>query len=179
MFITDSEQCASVMKDITDLANDKNVESVVLAFNGDSYDHLIEDKTGNERLAQFINAVSKNKRIYLILNMPDGDELNPKNMFTGSRLHTLDIKDTEKVVFDYQGFLDRHKNIRTKLANLAIKNGAIVIDPIKYLCPENKCPVFDSEGNPLYRDEVHMRASYAKSSAVYIDITVKPTSPSK
>jgi len=179
MFITDSEQCVSVMKDITDLANDKDVESVVLAFNGDAYNHLIADKTGSEHLAQFINAVSKSKRIYLILNIPDGDELNPKNMFIGSRLRTLDIKNTEKVVFDYQGFLGRHKNIRTKLANLAIKNGAIVIDPIKYLCPENICPVFDSEGNPLYRDEVHIRASYAKSSAVYIDITVKPTSPSK
>ena len=95
-------------------------------------------------------------------------------MFTGSRLRTLDIKNAEKVVFDYQGFLDRHKTIRAELANLAIKNGAIVIDPIKYLCPENKCPVFDSAGNPLYRDEDHMRASYARSSAVYIDITLKP-----
>ena len=95
-------------------------------------------------------------------------------MFTGSRLRILGIKNVEKVVFDYQGFLDRHKAIRTTLVNLAIKNGAIVIDPINYLCPENKCPVFDSEGNPLYRDEVHMRASYAKSSAVYIDITLNP-----
>jgi hypothetical protein len=95
-------------------------------------------------------------------------------MFTGSRLRTLDTKNTEKVVFDYQGFLDRHKTIRAELANLAIKNGAIVIDPIKYLCPENKCPVFDSEGNPLYRDEMHMRASYVRSSADFIDITVKP-----
>jgi peptidoglycan/LPS O-acetylase OafA/YrhL len=174
MFIADSELCDSVMKDITDLANDKDVESVVVAFSADAYDHLIEDKLGFERLAQFINTISKSKRIYLILNMPDGEELNPKNMFTGSRLRTLDIKNAEKVVFDYKGFIDRHKKIRTELVNLAIKNGAIVIDPIEYLCPETKCPVFDSEGSPLYRDEVHLRASYAKSSAVYIDITVTP-----
>ncbi len=174
MFITDAGQCASVMEDITHLANDKDVEAVVLIFSAYAYDHLLEDKTGYEHLAQFINTFSKSKRVYLILNMPDGDELNPKNMFTGSRLRTLDIKNAEKVVFDYQGFLDRHKNIRTELANLAIKNGATVIDPLKYLCPENKCPVFDSAGNPLYRDEDHMRASYARSSAVYIDITLKP-----
>jgi hypothetical protein len=175
MFITDSEQCSSVKEDITHLTNDKDVEAVVLIFSWFAYDHLIKDKTGYERLSQFISAISKNKRFYLILNMPDGEELNPKNMFTGSRLRTLDTKNTEKVVFDYQGFLDRHKTIRAELANLAIKNGAIVIDPIKYLCPENKCPVFDSEGNPLYRDEMHMRASYVRSSADYIDITVKPS----
>ena len=151
------------------------LKSVVLVFSWFAYDHLIKEKTGYERFAQFINTISKSKRVYLILNMPDGEELNPKNMFTGSRLRTLDTKNAEKVVFDYQGFLDRHKTIRTELANLAIKNGAIVIDPIKYLCPENKCPVFDSEGNPLYRDEMHMRASYVRSSADYIDITLNPT----
>jgi peptidoglycan/LPS O-acetylase OafA/YrhL len=176
MFIKASEQCDSVMKDITDIANDKDVISVVLIFSAYAYDHLIEEKIGSERLAQFINTISKSKRVYLILNMPDGEELNPKNMFTGSRLRTLDTKNAEKVVFDYQGFLDRHKNIRTEVTNLAIKNGAIVIDPIKYLCPDNKCPVFDSEGNPLYRDEMHMRASYVRSSAAFIDITVKPNS---
>ena len=175
MFITDSEQCSSVKEDITHLANDKDVEAVVLIFSWFAYDHLIKDKTGYERLSQFISAISKNKRFYLILNMPDGEELNPKNMFTGSRLRTLDTKNTDKVVFDYKGFLDRHKIFRTELANLAIKNGAIVIDPVKHLCRDNKCPVFDSEGNPLYWDEMHMRASYVRSSADYIDITVKPS----
>ena len=175
MFITDSEQCSSVKEDITHLTNDKDVEAVVLIFSWFAYDHLIKDKTGYERLSQFISAISKNKRFYLILNMPDGEELNPKNMFTGSRLRTLDTKNTDKVVFDYKGFLDRHKIFRTELENLAIKNGAIVIDPIKHLCRENKCPVFDSEGNPLYWDEMHMRASYVRSSADYIDITVKPS----
>ncbi len=175
MFITDSEQCSSVKEDITHLANDKDVEAVVLIFSWFAYDHLIKDKTGYERLSQFISAISKNKRFYLILNMPDGEELNPKNMFTGSRLRTLETKNTDKVVFDYKGFLDRHKIFRTELENLAIKNGAIVIDPIKHLCRENKCPVFDSEGNPLYWDEMHMRASYVRSSADYIDITVKPS----
>ena len=174
MFITDSEHCSSVKEDITHLANDKDVEAVVLIFSWFAYDHLIKDKTGYERLSQFISAISKNKRFYLILNMPDGEELNPKNMFTGSRLRTLETKNTDKVVFDYKGFLDRHKIFRTELENLAIKNGAIVIDPIKHLCHENKCPVFDSEGNPLYWDEMHMRASYVRSSADYIDITVKP-----
>jgi hypothetical protein len=174
MFIKDSEQCSSVKEDITYLANDKDVEAVVLIFSWFAYDQLIKDKTGYERLSQFISTISKNKRFYLILNMPDGDELNPKNMFTGSRLRTLDIKNADKVAFDYKGFIDRHKNFRTELTNLAIKNGAIVIDPVKHLCRDNKCPVFDSEGNPLYWDEMHMRASYVRSSADYIDITVTP-----
>jgi len=174
MFITDSEQCSSVKEDITHLANDKDVEAVVLIFSWFAYDHLVKDKTGYERLSQFISAISKNKRFYLILNMPDGEELNPKNMFTGSRLRTLDTKNTDTVVFDYKRFLDRHKIFRKELENLAIKNGAIVIDPIKHLCRDNICPVFDSDGNPLYWDEMHMRASYVRSSADYIDITVKP-----
>jgi peptidoglycan/LPS O-acetylase OafA/YrhL len=174
LFITDLDQCDSIMKDITHLANDKDVEAVVLAFSGSAYDHLIEEKVGYEHFSQFINTTSKTKRVYLILNMPDGEELNPKNMFTGSRLHTLDIKNTAHILFDYKGFLGRHKDIRTELGNLAIKNGAIVIDPLKYLCPENKCPVFDSEGNPLYKDANHMRASYVKSNAAYVDITVQP-----
>lgn len=174
LFITDSDQCDSVMEDVARLANDTAVESVVLAFSGSAYDHLIEGGVGRERMSQFINAISKSKRVYLILNMPDGEELNPRNMFTGSRLRTLEVVNAENTAFDYNGFFGRHENIRVELGKLAIENGAIVIDPIESFCPGKRCPIFDSEGTPLYKDALHMRASYVRSSAGYIDITVKP-----
>jgi hypothetical protein len=112
--------------------------------------------------------------MYLVLNMPDGDELDPKSMFMGSRLGVLRPTEPKRATLDYTDFIARYAQDRMELADLAARNGVHVIDPLPYLCPNKQCPVFDSEGAPLYKDSMHMRASYARASATYMDVTLRP-----
>jgi hypothetical protein len=105
--------------------------------------------------------------------MPEGDELDPKNMFTGSRFGVLRTKTSGQSMLDYEQFMTRYEKDRVELAHVAAGSGAQIIDPLPYLCPNKQCPVFDGQGAPLYKDSQHMRASYARSSATYIDATLK------
>ena len=51
--------------------------------------------------------------------------------------------------------------------------GAIIIDPVATLCPNDNCMVLTDNGSPIYKDENHLRAFYVKQYISYIDIAVK------
>lgn len=174
IYLTDTDACDSVRKDIFDLASRKDVAAIVLIYSGAAYHHLLTEGSGRERLSAFLRrGVSNGKSVYLVLSMPDGDELDPKGMFTGSRFGVLRPKEPRQATLDYTRFMARYGHERVELAELAALNGAHVIDPIASLCPNKQCPVFDSQGAPLYKDSMHMRASYARASATYIDVTLR------
>jgi peptidoglycan/LPS O-acetylase OafA/YrhL len=56
-----------------------------------------------------------------------------------------------------------------RLRQIAAKTGAIIIDPIRYMCDEAICPSVTPEGEPIYRDDDHLRASYVTRHAHWID----------
>jgi peptidoglycan/LPS O-acetylase OafA/YrhL len=175
MFLTDADACDSVRKDICDLANSRDVAVIVLVYSGAAYHNLLTEGSGKDRLSEFLRrGVRNGKSMYLVLNMPDGDELDPKSMFMGSRLGVLRPTEPKRATLDYTDFIARYAQDRMELADLAARNGVHVIDPLPYLCPNKQCPVFDSEGAPLYKDSMHMRASYARASATYMDVTLRP-----
>ena len=119
-------------------------------------------------------AIAGEKKVFLILNMPTGDELAPKNMFDGSRLSQVVPRQGAAIRFDFERFTARFGDINKVLTNVAAASGAVLIDPIRHLCPQRQCPVFDSAGNPLYRDGSHLTRSYAIRAATYIDVTLRP-----
>lgn len=47
--------------------------------------------------------------------------------------------------------------ITTRLKRIARETGAAFVDPADHLCAKGRCPLIDSEGNPLYKDESHLR----------------------
>jgi hypothetical protein len=174
IFLTDIDACDSVRKDIFDLASRKDVAAIVLIYSGSAYRQLLAERSGRERFSAFLRrSVSDGKSVYLVLNMPDGDELDPKDMFTGSRFGVLRPKEPRQATLDYANFMARYEQERVELADLAARDGAHVIDPITSLCPNKQCPILDSQGGPLYKDSMHMRASYARASATYMDVTLK------
>jgi SGNH domain (fused to AT3 domains) len=122
-------------------------------------------------------SIKQRKSAYLILNVPQGEELAPASMFVGSRLNKITAKPIEEIRFDFERFAERYKDVNKMLSEIAIRSGVVLIDPVSYLCPDRQCPVVDETGKPLYRDPGHLTRSYAIKAATYMDATLIPTPP--
>jgi len=175
IFLKEADECGSVMRDITSLALAKDTDSIAIIYGGMSYEFLMRSEAGYRSFGEFIRSMKLNgKRVYVVLSMPDGEELDPRNMFSGSRLTKLEAKPISEIHFNYDEYFRRYGESRNKVERAALENGAVVIDPLKFLCSEKFCPVFDAKGAPLYKDWLHMRASYVRDSAIFIDQTLEP-----
>jgi hypothetical protein len=58
------------------------------------------------------------------------------------------------------------------LQESAARTGAKVIDPRSTLCAGMVCPAVGTDGMPLNIDSSHLRASYARERATFIDETL-------
>jgi hypothetical protein len=63
-------------------------------------------------------------------------------------------------------------SIASKLREIAHASGAIIIDPLEQLCDEQLCPAVTSTGEPIYRDPRHLRPSYVRAHARFLDRTI-------
>jgi hypothetical protein len=160
------------MAELEALVHAKEVDAVVFTASWRSYELLLSQQTARERLREFIASLSGSRRVYLILNMPNGKELDPRNMFDGSRLTELRAKDVASVRFDAARFDAGYQPVHDALRGVAAQAGARVVDPLDTLCANRICPVFDPDGRPLYLDEAHMTATYAARAATFIDATM-------
>jgi hypothetical protein len=55
------------------------------------------------------------------------------------------------------------------LRGIAARTGAKIIDPIPALCTRDACPAMTVEGEPIYRDDKHLRAGIIRRHATWID----------
>jgi hypothetical protein len=55
------------------------------------------------------------------------------------------------------------------LRALARRTGSIVIDPFEMLCDSVSCPALDDRGRPIYRDNHHVRATWARDNGWLLD----------
>lgn len=172
--ISDVEQCPNAMAQLRALINADSTHAVVFAKSWINDQDELRNPDIQHRLVQFLRPIADKKRVYIILNIPTGTELAPKNMFAGSRLREITAKPVASIAFDFGGFEQRYAEINKILAAIAEQSGATLIDPIPYLCPQAHCPVFDADGRPLYLDSSHMTRSYAIRAATYIDATLDP-----
>ncbi len=152
--------------------------TVAVAFSESWIYHHFQDSLSNpdnrQRLVRFLRSIADKKRVYLILNIPNGEELAPNNLFAGSRLSEITARPVASVNFDFGRFEQRYAAINKILSAIAEESGAILIDPIPSLCPQTHCPVLDADGRPLYLDSAHLTRSYAIRAATYIDATLDP-----
>lgn len=125
-------------------------------------------------LQQGVRTLIKNgKRVFVILQPPAGAEFDPHGMYSGSRLSS--IRPLAKITdLDLKKFWDENAPARMRLIKLAQESGATVIEPAAYLCKNNLCPVLGDDGAPLYTDGIHMRPSYTRRAAVFLDQTITP-----
>ena len=161
------------------LMGDPAVTRVVIAASWKTYEQQLLDKDSFSRFVEFFRLSTAGKRLDIILNMPNGPEIDPNNMFSGSRLGTLKAKSAREVTFDMLDFRSRFDAVHRRLRAFAVRTGARVIDPISTLCPDGECPVLGASGAPLYKDAAHLTATYAGNSATFIDPLLLPPGPDR
>jgi hypothetical protein len=59
--------------------------------------------------------------------------------------------------------------ISDKIQRVAEAAGARVIKPLDYLCDNEFCPIADKDGHLMYYNYGHLRQSYVRDHATYID----------
>ena len=176
-----------------ELAKQSNVDRVVIAanwcfyFNWGAKKHEINgfklntNKGLQGALLSFQNMlesiIAGGKRVYVILNIATEDSFDPKLMI--DRKLNGEIGITPRV-YTVQGFREikgemqvTQGELMDRIKNLAEKAGAIVINPMDSLSKDGICFRF-FEGTPIYRDGNHLRASFVRDHANYLDETIVP-----
>jgi hypothetical protein len=177
--ISGVDRCPSAFVQLRALINADSTVAVAFAGSWINDQDALSNPDNQQRFVRFLRSIADKKRVYLILNIPNGAELAPKNMFAGSRLREITSKPVASISFDFGRFAQRYAAINKIIAAIAEQSGATLIDPIPYLCPQAHCPVFDADGRPLYLDSAHLTRSYAMRAASYIDATLDPPSVRK
>jgi peptidoglycan/LPS O-acetylase OafA/YrhL len=110
------------------------------------------------------------KTVYLLLNIPTGFELDPKNLYVRGFISPISSGVRRLKVAD---FLQIDKPFRDKLLAISQSTGAIIIDPIPSLSENNFCTAVNADG-PIRCDDSHLRPSYVREHVKYLDATVNP-----
>ncbi|WP_338585892.1 acyltransferase family protein [Pseudomonas sp. MAG733B] len=109
-----------------------------------------------------------NKRVYVVLNIPAGNKLDPKYMVQRDLMSfpsVLSIRDSSVRRDD----LDQlYGQVQSDLARVAKTSGASTINPMDFLCADN-CPGVDAQGEPMYKDADHLRPRFVRQNANFID----------
>ncbi len=187
-------KCASLMDTAQTLLEDPKITTIVLGAlwfkyfdtqrpsdyyyleNGQRYPLYSETEQGNGEiyLEKTYNALDNffqlmnenNKKIYLLMSIPMGEEFDPLNRlerdFTGVKLINNTHKVSKNVLMPYQ-------DIRTKLREVALRNGVTVLDPVDILCNDESCLTATAQGWPIYRDINHLRPFYVKEYITFFD----------
>lgn len=177
--------CDAHTKRAAELAEDSRVDTIVIGACWPAYFVDFEllgrpvAATGvDEALAelkQMIHAyAARGKTIYVVLSTPYGRSLDPREFVPrAGQFRKNDPWTLQPAAPPVSGEIA--ERIMVRLRRLAEQAGAIVIDPLDYLCEENGCqPAIWSLG-PIYRDEWHLRPSYARTHIKFIDRTVAVT----
>ena len=171
--------CVGLMNQALQMATqDPLIRNVVIGGQWSKY--FTHAKIGSERyhaymlrLSTYIKAMrAQGKRVFFVLSIPIGDELNPKFMAQRSfdhfpNLFTLRIGGIKRTDLD-----NKYGKIQLDLSQMALQSGAEIIRPTDYLCDDVYCPSIDKNGEPIYKDATHLRPSYVRPNARFMDVTV-------
>ena len=151
----------------------KHQQNYITDHNNNKY--LINDMSTGYKLAlkklqeKIAYLVSLNKRVYVILNIPTGIEFAPSSQILRS-ISFQPVKIRHQVT-TRQKFVGNNQQYFADLRQIALDAGAIVIDPLDYICPAPTyiCRVFSEDGRPIYKDDSHLRPFYVKDYLTYVD----------
>jgi peptidoglycan/LPS O-acetylase OafA/YrhL len=116
--------------------------------------------------------VKAGKRVFVILETPTGAAYAPVTMLPIGFGRLID-----KPIIPDDPKRSRMETVNAefskKIQEVAEMAGARVINPMDYLCDKEVCPVF-TNGHVRYFDFDHLRASFVREHATYIDQIFQP-----
>lgn len=194
--------CDGLIEQGIELARDPDIDTVVIATDWSRYFLGIGDpetkayyfddgstkgplrnamgsEASNKALLAFESMIAQfrgaKKKVYILLPAPTGLIFRPRSMITRS-LSDLSFRIRGPNVTT-ASIVNQVSPIVMKLRQIAKNTGAIIIDPITYLCAGPTCPVLTSQGTPVYRDATHINPQYMRESVSYLDsvVSMPPT----
>jgi peptidoglycan/LPS O-acetylase OafA/YrhL len=138
-----------------------------IEYGSDSYQAALAN------LSSFIrDLVNHKKKVFIVLNIPTGNELDPKYIAQRRLKHFPNVFQVRDGGIDSASLAIKYGAIQSDLARIASEAGATVIKPIDYLCNE-RCDSLDASGSPIYKDGAHLRPTFVRTHATFIDKTVR------
>ena len=129
-------------------------------------------KKALSKLDSFVKSIiNQGKKVYLVLNIPTGLELDPKGIYPRNFRGSGESK---QKILTKDSFLNENGALLSEIASVARRNGAKVIDPLDYLCTNGVCIAEDENGIPIRFDDGHLRPGYVREHVKYLDETVAP-----
>jgi peptidoglycan/LPS O-acetylase OafA/YrhL len=127
-----------------------------------------QDRALSKFAALISHLVHAGKRVFVLLETPSGNIYDPEaSMPTGWRrlLVRPKIPDspTRSNMEKFVGKTDE------KVRSVAEIAGARVIRPMDYLCNKDVCPIVGEDGHFMYFNYGHLRRSYVRDHATYLD----------
>lgn len=180
-------ECAKAMATILPLFCGSAVKTVAFAalwtdhikyspfyLRSDGPDDLFmnSEKAQEHALRNFVALISglvkSGKRVFVLLETPTYIAYDPARMLpTGwARLLGKPIIPPDPTRAD----IEAHNGaISKRLQDISEEVGAHVIKPMDYLCDKKTCPIFTKDGHLMYYNYDHLRASFVKKHAIWID----------
>jgi hypothetical protein len=154
---------------------DHNIDTVVIAAAWFGYP-IFQDPAGRDiAFRSFEDSVRQYKGIgrsvYIILPIPPNREFDPAFMVRRSLLDLnfeivhppLEREEVDAAV----------SSITSRLTAIARDTGARLLNPTACLCQGNACSTVDADGIPVYRDGGHMRPSFVRNHAGFLDFILQ------
>jgi len=120
--------------------------------------------------------VSSGRRVFIVLSNPTSPQFDPPALIPPAVRLSLHaprtfVADRSRSV-NAAAFEVHVAPLMDRLHAIAARTGARVIDPRSTLCAGMVCPAVGADGMPLYIDSSHLRATYARERATFIDETL-------
>jgi peptidoglycan/LPS O-acetylase OafA/YrhL len=178
--------CGRFLDDALAAADDPLVDTVVIGAFWESYFKTgrvgdaavrplirLNSKAADDALSEF-GAMLRSlrdagKRVFVLLNGPTDPAFDPRflvSRVTGAR------RDEPVLVAPWR---QQVGPILDRIAETATSAGAVVIDPVPFVCDDGVCPVVGPEGEPTHADRGHMRPWYVIERATFLDQALRKT----
>jgi hypothetical protein len=107
------------------------------------------------------------KKVYVVLSNPAGKKFDPA-LRLPSRLPWRGIRNPPAWV-PLPDVIRRIEPVKARLERAAAIGGATIIDPVAAICTKDACPTVSSDGSPVYMDDNHLRATFVRKHAQFVD----------
>jgi len=120
--------------------------------------------------------VASGRRVFIVLSNPTSARFEPRFLvppqvrLSRALPHALRADDSTPVAAT--AFESAVAPLMTRLREIAARTGAQALDPRSTLCAGSDCPTVGEDGLPLYIDSNHLRASFARGHASFLDETL-------
>jgi peptidoglycan/LPS O-acetylase OafA/YrhL len=118
--------------------------------------------------------VSAGKQVVIVLSSPFGKQFDPREM---ARREGLSYQVQLTAAVPRSDVISASAAVDQRLIEIAKRVHAEILDPRDTLCGADICPTVDANGNPLLKDDSHLRSSFVSTRFNAFDRYVLLPSP--